>query len=79
MGIGNIQIPDKRRILRFFEIFKLTSSLGDINDDGGIDILDIVSLINLILDEGYQSNADINEDGNLNVLDVVSLINIILG
>ena len=61
------------------EIFKLTSSLGDINDDGGIDVLDIVSLINLILDEGYQSNADINEDGNLNVLDVVSLINIILG
>ena len=61
------------------EIFKLTSSLGDINDDGGIDVLDIVSLINLILNEGYQSNADINEDGNLNVLDVVSLINVILG
>ena len=60
------------------EIFKLTSSLGDINDDEVINVLDIVFLINLILDEGYQSNADINGDGNLNVLDVVSLINIIL-
>jgi len=60
------------------EIFKLTSSIGDINDDGEIDVLDIVSLINLILSGEYQSNADINIDGDLNVLDVVSLINIIL-
>jgi len=60
------------------QIFKITSNLGDINDDSNIDVLDIVVLINFILNNDYQSNADINGDGNINVLDVVQLVNIIL-
>lgn len=51
---------------------------GDINEDGELNILDIVSLVNLVLAEEYNSNGDINGDGGLNILDIVSLVNLIL-
>jgi len=52
---------------------------GDVNDDGTINILDIVQLTNMILSDVYQESADLNGDGNLNILDIVQLVNIILG
>ena len=51
---------------------------GDINDDGTLNILDIVSLVNLVLANGYEVAGDINQDGILNILDIVSLVNLIL-
>ena len=51
---------------------------GDINDDNLLNVLDVVSMIQLILAENYEACADINGDSLLNVLDVVSLLNIIL-
>jgi len=53
--------------------------IGDVNDDGTVNILDIVLLSNMILADEFQESADINSDGNLNVLDIVQLVNIILG
>ena len=58
--------------------------LGDINNDGTINVLDIVLSINFILSIDNPSNeemtaADLNEDGILNVLDIVLLVNMILG
>ena len=52
---------------------------GDINDDGTVNILDIVQLTNMILLDDYQESADLDGDGNLNILDIVLLVNIILG
>ena len=57
--------------------------LGDLNQDQSINILDVVSMINVILlDETvteYQLWAsDLNQDQITNILDVVSLVNIIL-
>ena len=52
--------------------------VGDINGDGGLNILDIVIMINMILDDEYDVIADLNEDNNVNILDVVRLVNIIL-
>ena len=51
---------------------------GDINDDGTVNILDIVLLANMILSNEYQESADLNGDENLNILDIVQLVNIIL-
>ena len=51
---------------------------GDINGDGILNILDIVSLINLILSGDFEEAGDINGDGILNILDIVSLVNLIL-
>ena len=53
--------------------------LGDINQDGIINVLDTVLIVNIALSEGYDNNADINEDEIINVLDIVLLVNIILG
>ena len=51
---------------------------GDINGDGILDILDVVSLVNAVLGGEYIASGDINGDGVLDVLDVVSLVNVIL-
>jgi hypothetical protein len=54
-------------------------TLGDLNGDGILNILDIVILANLIL-SGYDSNpaGDLNQDGDYNILDIVILVNLIL-
>jgi hypothetical protein len=53
--------------------------IGDLNEDGLLNILDLVMLVNIILyDEDGSPAADVNGDGVYNVLDVVMLANIIL-
>ena len=52
--------------------------LGDINGDSTLNILDLVSLVNLVLYNEYINTGDLNEDGTLNILDVVLLANLIL-
>jgi hypothetical protein len=51
---------------------------GDINGDGGLNVLDVVALVNFVLSSNCSDSADINLDGVCNVLDVVSLVNLIL-
>ena len=57
--------------------------LGDINQDGLIDILDVVLIINFILVQEDPSTleaiaSDLNNDGIINIQDVILIINIIL-
>ena len=52
--------------------------LGDINEDGILNILDIVTIIQLVLVDDFNPNADMNEDGILNILDIVTLIQVVL-
>tara|TARA_Y100000996_G_scaffold82104_1_gene56369 strand:- start:311 stop:1339 length:1029 start_codon:yes stop_codon:yes gene_type:complete len=57
--------------------------LGDLNFDGIVNVIDVVSLVNGILGAGFTNEqfpvADINSDGIVNVIDIVSLVNSILG
>jgi len=58
-------------------------SLGDINNDDTINILDIVLMVNFILDVNEPDEcssyvSDFNGDGLINILDVIQLVNIIL-
>jgi hypothetical protein len=53
--------------------------LGDINQDMQINVVDIISIVNIILESNYNILGDVNQDNNLNVSDIVMLINIILG
>ena len=54
--------------------------LGDINQDGIVDVLDVIILVNHILSPAAVEldGADINNDGEVNILDVIALVNIIL-
>jgi poly(3-hydroxybutyrate) depolymerase len=58
--------------------FLSQGSLGDINGDNMINILDVVATVNLALNNGYDSMVDINLDGVINILDIVQLVDIIL-
>eukprot|EP00958_Prasinococcus_capsulatus_P004717 scaffold439_cov415-Prasinococcus_capsulatus_cf.AAC.34 len=55
---------------------------GDFNSDGQINVLDVVSGVNVILkvEVGpcFDSVGDINSDGVFNVLDIVAMVNVIL-
>ena len=53
--------------------------VGDVNQDGILNILDVVIIVNQVLSNEYNLIADVNEDGFINVLDVVMMANILLG
>lgn len=52
--------------------------LGDVNLDGGINILDIVALISFVFNDNENPFADLNGDGSVNIVDVVMLVNLVL-
>ena len=69
------------------KIYKLTSDepsgmMGDLNQDGLINVQDIILSINIILGTSpsdYQLwSGDLNQDGVMDILDIVLLINLIL-
>ena len=60
-----------------------TYSVGDVNNDSHIDVLDIIVIVNFILQTDYPDNleflaADYNADDEINIVDVISIINLIL-
>ena len=48
--------------------------IGDTNLDSVIDIVDLVTLSNLIMDKEYQSSSDISQDQMLDIDDVIQLV-----
>ena len=65
------------------KVYKLVSdeeaAMGDLNQDGLVNVLDVVSLVNIVLGNSDPvPGADLNGDGQFNVLDVVLLVNLIL-
>ena len=52
---------------------------GDVNQDGVINVSDIVIAVNIVLGMSpFNELADINGDGIVNVQDIILLVNIIL-
>jgi len=67
------------RALKYsFGYFENEVLLGDLNLDGGLNILDIISMASMILNNENYPAADMNNDYDINVLDVLYLINLIL-
>ena len=57
---------------------KLTvATPGDVNEDGKVDISDIVAIINQIAGTATYANADVNTDNKVDISDIVAVINII--
>ena len=56
--------------------------VGDLTQDGNIDVLDIVSMVNLVLGEQPVGSqlfiGDINTDGIINIQDIILLIGLAL-
>lgn len=56
--------------------------IGDVNNDGKVNISDVTQLVNIILGKATADDkhfVDVNGDGNVNISDVTQLVNIILG
>jgi len=53
--------------------------LGDINQDGIINVLDVIQTVNIVLGQSDMNlQADMNDDGTVNIQDIIIIINIIL-
>ena len=53
---------------------------GDVNDDGVVNLIDILIVVNMILNlSEYDPYADVNGDLAITIVDIISLISIILG
>lgn len=75
----NGDLRSARAIKYGYDYFTSTLT-GDVNQDGMVNVSDIVITIQMVLGEMTPStSADLNNDGIINVLDVVLLVNIILG
>ena len=66
-----------------FHIIESQCSIGDLNSDSIINILDIVRLVNIVIDplnttEQELCAADLNSDNVINILDIVTLVNVVI-
>ena len=52
---------------------------GDVNEDGTVDINDVVAIINRMAGTATWPNADVNGDDTVDINDVVAVINIMAG
>ena len=76
---GNSSEKNADEIILNEELIYLESSQkGDLNGDGEVNVLDLVTLVNIILGK-KEGEGDINGDGRTDALDLAELINIILG
>jgi hypothetical protein len=72
------------KVRKFDWQFNIDLTIGDLNLDNDINVMDILIMLNLILNsEGpikIQSlyEGDINIDGEINIVDVLSVVNLIL-
>lgn len=53
--------------------------VGDVNDDGEVNIADVNAVIDMILSGNQDLAGDVNGDGEVNIADVNALLNLILG
>ena len=62
----------------YFDYIKSETGLvGDVNEDGSVDISDIVAVINQIAGTATYRYADVNSDEGVDISDIVAIINII--
>lgn len=62
---------------------KASASAGDVNNDGEVNVTDVVAIANYVMGDNpgtfVEANADVNNDGEVNIGDVVKLANIVMG
>ena len=56
----------------------------DINQDGNINIIDVIDILNIVLSEQVINDEilcsyDLNSDLTVNIIDIIVLVNVILG
>ena len=60
------------------------SANGDANQDGTVNVSDIITVVNHIIGSSTLSDSalcasDLNGDGAINVTDIITIVNVIIG
>ncbi len=55
-----------------------SSNIGDVNEDGDINVFDIVEMIDYIMQSTYVKTADLVTDGVIDVFDLVEAVSIVM-
>ena len=80
--MANVEQWIRRRMAYLDEnVFKRPADLlGDVNDDGSVDIGDVVSLIDysIVGSPVNELNSDVDQDGAITIADIVALIDMVL-
>ena len=53
--------------------------LGDVNNDGDINLLDVAPFVEVLTKGGFQAEADINQDETVDLLDVAPFVDLLSG
>ena len=62
-----------------YNVNKIDILSGDINNDGLVNVVDVISLVNIVLSNSGNAGAtDLNSDNQTNILDIVFLVSLIL-
>ena len=75
--VGNFGINTPAYVA-FDELYLTPSNLlGDVNQDGMVDLLDVSPFVDVLLSGDFQPEADINQDGLVNLLDVAPFVELL--
>ena len=77
-AVVRFEFPGTYIDYKFMQGTKPDVLVGDVNQDGEVNIADVNALIDMILSANTDKVGDVNEDGEVNIADVNELINIIL-
>ena len=74
MGVGEMNFPGLGAVLNGKLI---VTSIGDVNCDGAVDLLDVEPFVTLVTNGQFDAKADINQDGSVNLLDVEPFVGLL--
>ncbi|UCE19820.1 MAG: T9SS type A sorting domain-containing protein [Gemmatimonadota bacterium] len=81
---GNDDVVRGTLLKNALQWFSYVPSRGDVNQDGGTDILDVLAAVNIILGAIQPSGpqdwaADCTGDGAVDIIDALGIVNVVLG
>ena len=74
-------IEDTTLVTKSVQRLKVETPLGSIESDSGNHTLDILTIVDIMLNDGFDSYnhcGDINSDGVLDIMDIINLVSIVL-
>lgn len=73
IGFGSYYLLKKFKISASVES-PPSVSIGDVNGDGKVDVLDLNNVVSVMNSNSYNKTADLNNDGKVDVLDLNNVI-----
>ena len=73
---AKLPVPGLEEFTAHVEVGVETTTQGDLNGDGSVDIADAVTVLDFMASGDYDAAADLNSDGQIDIADFVSVLDI---